>query len=131
VIGTGEADSFGYAQTAIRYPAGRRAEAETVERWLVGDRTKLRRVAATFDDVEALASACRFNDCRHASEPGCAVQAAVADGQLAPQRLDAWRALLREAEVAARRADPQARRAYERRFSRVAKEAVRRKRGDH
>jgi ribosome biogenesis GTPase len=84
-------------------------------------------VAATFDDVEALASRCRFGDCRHTGEPGCAVQAAVAEGELAPERLEAWGALLREAEAAARRADPHARRAHERRFSRVAKEAQRRK----
>lgn len=85
-------------------------------------------VAATFDDVESLATGCRFGDCRHAGEPGCAVQAAIADGELAPERLAAWDALLREAEAAARRADTHARRAHERRSSRMAKEAQRHKR---
>jgi ribosome biogenesis GTPase / thiamine phosphate phosphatase len=84
-------------------------------------------VAATFDDVESLASGCRFADCRHADEPECAVQAAVATGELTPERLDAWRSLLRETEAAARRAEPHVQRAHERRFSRVAKEAQRRK----
>jgi polyisoprenyl-teichoic acid--peptidoglycan teichoic acid transferase len=37
VVGTGEADSFGYTETVIRYPAGTRAQAETVERWLAAD----------------------------------------------------------------------------------------------
>ncbi|MDT8438696.1 MAG: ribosome small subunit-dependent GTPase A [Wenzhouxiangellaceae bacterium] len=39
---------------------------------------------------------CRFRDCRHAGEPGCAVEAATASGDLAPGRLDAWRKLLAE-----------------------------------
>jgi ribosome biogenesis GTPase len=46
---------------------------------------------ASFDDVEALAAGCRFADCAHGSEPGCAVRPA-----LAPERLDAWRKLQRE-----------------------------------
>jgi ribosome biogenesis GTPase len=87
-------------------------------------------VAATFDDVEALAEGCRFNDCAHTGEPGCAVAAAVEAGELAPERLEAWHALRREAESAALRADEHARRSYERRFGRVVKEAQERKRGD-
>lgn len=50
-------------------------------------------VPAAFDDVEALASGCGFNDCRHESEPRCAVRAAVANGSLAPERLESWRKL--------------------------------------
>jgi ribosome biogenesis GTPase len=42
--------------------------------------------AASFDDVEALAAACRFSDCRHASEPGCAIQQALETGALSPER---------------------------------------------
>jgi len=44
-------------------------------------------VAQLFDDIEALAQACRFRDCAHNAEPGCAVQAAIARGQLDPRRL--------------------------------------------
>jgi ribosome biogenesis GTPase len=44
-------------------------------------------VAAAFADVEALAAGCRFSDCRHDSEPGCAVRAAIAAGELDPARL--------------------------------------------
>ncbi len=55
-------------------------------------------VTDAFPDLEALAESCRFRDCKHAAEPGCAVLAAVADGALAPERLDAWRRLKGELE---------------------------------
>jgi len=55
-------------------------------------------VTDAFPDLEALAESCRFRDCKHAAEPGCAVLAAVADGALAPERLDAWRRLKTELE---------------------------------
>ncbi|MBO0899354.1 ribosome small subunit-dependent GTPase A [Cellulomonas sp. zg-ZUI222] len=60
---------------------------------------------ATFADVTALAAACRFTDCSHEREPGCAVQAAVASGELPARRLASWRKLAREAAYQARRAD--------------------------
>lgn len=63
-------------------------------------------VAAVFDDVEALATRCRFGDCRHAGEPGCAVGRALASGELDPARLAEWEALRREAAFEARKADP-------------------------
>ncbi len=50
----------------------------------------------TFRDVAALAAACRFGDCTHRSEPGCAVLAAVAEGSLSEERLESFRALQRE-----------------------------------
>ena len=60
---------------------------------------------AGFEDVETLAAGCRFADCAHESEPGCAVRAA-----LDPARLDAWRKLRREQEwVGDRRAASRAR----------------------
>ena len=58
-----------------------------------------------FADVTALATQCRFDDCRHETEPGCAVTAALADGLLTARRLESWRKLRREVEVeSARRA---------------------------
>jgi ribosome biogenesis GTPase len=42
---------------------------------------------AAFDDIEAIAAACRFRDCRHDQEPGCAVKEAVEAGRLAAERL--------------------------------------------
>jgi ribosome biogenesis GTPase / thiamine phosphate phosphatase len=57
-----------------------------------------------FADVDALAAECRFSDCGHDSEPGCAVQAAIAAGELDAARLASYRKLERELEaVAARR----------------------------
>ncbi|MEU6119088.1 ribosome small subunit-dependent GTPase A [Streptomyces sp. NPDC047117] len=53
-------------------------------------------LARTFTDVEELAAECRFHDCAHTSEPGCAVLAAVDTGELAERRLDSYRKLLRE-----------------------------------
>jgi ribosome biogenesis GTPase len=53
-------------------------------------------VAAVFDDITELAGACRFGDCTHEAEPGCAVQAAIAEGRLEAARLARWRKLLRE-----------------------------------
>jgi ribosome biogenesis GTPase / thiamine phosphate phosphatase len=53
---------------------------------------------STFADVDELADGCKFNDCRHESEPGCAVRAAIADGTIGKQRLDDWRKLQRELE---------------------------------
>ncbi|CAN5728827.1 ribosome small subunit-dependent GTPase A [soil metagenome] len=53
-------------------------------------------VEEAFADVEELAASCRFSDCRHDREPGCAVQAAVEAGTLAPSRLESYRKLERE-----------------------------------
>jgi ribosome biogenesis GTPase len=50
-------------------------------------------LAQTFDDVAAAAALCRFNDCAHEQEPGCGVQAALADGSLAPERYASWQKL--------------------------------------
>lgn len=56
-----------------------------------------------FAEIEELADGCRFHDCAHRCEPGCAVLAAVADGTLPERRLDSYRKLLREnARLAAR-----------------------------
>ncbi|WP_082520031.1 ribosome small subunit-dependent GTPase A [Rhizobium sp. Root1220] len=49
-----------------------------------------------FAEITELAPRCRFRDCTHAHEPGCAVQAAVASGALAADRLERWRSLLAE-----------------------------------
>ena len=58
-------------------------------------------VDAAFGDVEALAAACRFRDCTHGKEPGCAVQAALASGDLDPKRYRSCLKLQREAQYAA------------------------------
>jgi ribosome biogenesis GTPase len=53
-------------------------------------------IAATFDDLDALALTCRFTNCGHDSEPGCAVRAAVTAGTIDPDRLQRWRKLIAE-----------------------------------
>jgi ribosome biogenesis GTPase len=63
-------------------------------------------LAKTFDEIEALAPSCRFKDCAHDAEPGCAVKAAVEAGTVAPERLESWRKLKKEAGFEARRKDP-------------------------
>ena len=60
----------------------------------------------TFSDIEELAGGCRFHDCRHAGEPGCAVSGAVADGRITPQRLENYHKLAREQAYLDRRKDP-------------------------
>jgi len=74
-------------------------------------------VATAFDDVEGVAAACRFNDCRHRSEPGCAVRAALGDGSLSADRFDAYTKLQREAQRAALATDAIARRAERKRWN--------------
>lgn len=74
-------------------------------------------VSRTFPDVEELVVACRFNDCSHECEPGCAVQEALADGRLEERRWGSWQKLQREAEWIATRADPVARAAARKRWA--------------
>lgn len=50
----------------------------------------------TFDDVSGYASSCRYSDCSHSSEPGCAVQQALADGALDPERFERYRRMIAE-----------------------------------
>ena len=50
----------------------------------------------TFEDVAALTADCRFNDCAHESEPGCAIRAALAEGSLPAERWESYRKLQRE-----------------------------------
>ena len=56
-----------------------------------------------FPEIEELAGSCRFGDCAHDTEPGCAVLAAIEDGSLTERRLESYRKLLREAAYQERR----------------------------
>ncbi|KUO16066.1 GTPase RsgA [Streptomyces dysideae] len=53
-------------------------------------------VGQVFAEIEELAQRCRFHDCAHESEPGCAVQAAIDSGELPVRRLESYRKLIRE-----------------------------------
>lgn len=63
-------------------------------------------VESTFPDIAEFAMDCRFRDCTHAHEPGCAVLAAVESGQLSQERLDSYRKIARELHYQLRRDDP-------------------------
>jgi ribosome biogenesis GTPase / thiamine phosphate phosphatase len=76
-----------------------------------------------FADITALAETCRFRDCLHADEPGCAVRAAIADGTLPADRLAAQRKLDRELRSLERRKSPATARAESRRFGRMVRDA--------
>ena len=53
-------------------------------------------IEQVFDDILALAAQCKFSDCRHKTEPGCAVRAAIEAGELDARRLESWRKLQAE-----------------------------------
>jgi len=78
-------------------------------------------LSQAFADIEALATECRFADCKHENEPGCAVQAALSAGTLDEARLENRRKLLREQEFLRRKMDPEARQAEKRRIKRLMK----------
>lgn len=59
-----------------------------------------------FPEIEALSASCRFADCRHGAEPGCAVTAAVSSGKLHPARLTSFHKLARDVANERRRIDP-------------------------
>lgn len=66
-------------------------------------------VAQTFADIDALAAECRFGDCQHGKEPGCAVRAAITAGTLDEARLESRKKLSREQDFLQRKIDPAAR----------------------
>jgi len=79
----------------------------------------------SFADLEQLAGECRFTDCAHAGEPGCAVGAALAEGRLDARRLEGWRKLQREAAHHERRVDALARASERRRWRQIGKAVTR------
>jgi ribosome biogenesis GTPase len=78
-------------------------------------------LAQVFSDIDTLAESCRFHDCGHAVEPGCAVQAAVDAGDLPQRRLDSWRKLQREARWIASRTDARIRAEEARKWRTITK----------
>ena len=76
-------------------------------------------VESGFSDIAALAASCRFRDCRHQGEPGCAVARAVAQGALDPARVESHRKLLRELDHLERRQSETAALEEKRRWKRI------------
>ncbi len=88
-------------------------------------------VESLFSDIEELASECRFRDCAHHQEPGCAIRAAVRDGTI---RADRWQAFLRfinEQGAAQKRSDAKELAAHFRREAAAVREAREARDGDH
>jgi len=89
-------------------------------------------VSEVFDDIEELAQQCRFRDCRHDQEPGCAVRTSVEEGKLDPARLESYARLLRELDYHRRSTDIRARltqKGKEKRMMRQYNRTIKRKRG--
>jgi len=86
---------------------------------------------AAFDDIDKLSAECRFPDCRHELEPGCAVRAAVEDGTLDSRRLASYHKLRRELRFMELKKDDKTRRQREketgRRFATMLKEIKKQK----
>jgi ribosome biogenesis GTPase len=80
-------------------------------------------VAMAFADIDDLAGQCRFDDCSHRSEPGCAVAAALADGTLPQRRMDSFLKLQRENEWIASRSDARLAAERTRRWKMITKTA--------
>ena len=78
-------------------------------------------VDATFAEIQALAANCRYGDCSHEGEPGCAVERALADGSIARDRWESYRKLLREAARHDRLADPLSAQEYKRKLKQMHK----------
>src|SRR6266853_3778910 len=87
-------------------------------------------VAQVFGDIDLLAAKCRFGDCRHEAEPGCAVRAALGTGRLDPARVENRRKFLREQEFLRRKMDPQARQEEKQRTKQVHRQQRMRDRHD-
>jgi ribosome biogenesis GTPase len=77
------------------------------------------RLEQAFGDIASLATSCRFKDCRHQTEPGCAVKAAVAEGALEPGRLASLAKLQRELEFLERKQDKRARAEHKKKYQEV------------
>ena len=81
-------------------------------------------IEEAFPDIEALAARCRFGDCQHDAEPGCAVRAAIESGEMDAGRLASHRKLKREQEYFEHRHDKRAQ-AKDRRRIKSATEMLR------
>jgi ribosome biogenesis GTPase len=76
-------------------------------------------ITETFEDIAELAGGCRFTDCAHETEPGCAVRAAVEHGELSDERLDHFRHLGREIAFEERKRDKSAAAEEKRRWKKI------------
>jgi ribosome biogenesis GTPase len=85
-------------------------------------------LGAVFDEIEQLSADCRFADCTHDTEPGCAVRAAIDGGRLDRSRLDNLRRLEAEADALERRKSARAQREHERKLHKFYRSVQKEKR---
>lgn len=76
-------------------------------------------LSGSFDDIEALACSCRFSDCAHKTEPGCAVQEAIRSGSLSEERFQAYLKLQRELRFLAAKQDDRLRRLEQAKWKKI------------
>jgi ribosome biogenesis GTPase len=77
-------------------------------------------LSGVFEDIEALAMGCRFADCSHETEPGCAIKAAIVAGSLDPDRFRSYRKLQRELRAVAARSDARLRAEDRKKWKQIA-----------
>jgi len=78
-------------------------------------------LAKTFSEIERFLGQCKFNDCGHTSEPGCAINAAIESGQLLASRFESYKRMGRELQLDETKHDPTAKTDHERRMRVIAK----------
>ncbi|QKE72581.1 ribosome small subunit-dependent GTPase A [Arthrobacter citreus] len=78
-------------------------------------------ISSTFTDVEELAKSCKFSDCTHSKEPDCAVNRAIENGDLEPERLTSYRKLMKELAYAERKQDASLARQEREKWKKVSK----------
>jgi ribosome biogenesis GTPase len=79
-------------------------------------------LSSAFAEVEETAASCRFGDCTHRGEPGCAIRAALAEGSLEPERVASYEKLQRELAFLARKQDKRAAADEKRRWKAISRE---------
>lgn len=80
----------------------------------------------TFDDIEALVGGCRFNDCRHQEEPGCAIREAITEGVIDAARYQSYEKLQKELKHVARKQDVSAQITEKKRWKKLSRMASQR-----
>lgn len=80
-------------------------------------------IESSFKDITDLANECKFNDCKHEKEPGCAVRFAILEGTLSQDRLNSYNKLLKEAQYIERKNNFKAQHEYKKNMAKLYKEA--------
>jgi len=76
-------------------------------------------ISKTFEDIEKLSRQCRFSNCKHDTEPGCAVKKAITNGQLSQERVDSYKKLIREQEYLNNRRNVYERRKKDKKLAKI------------